>query len=314
MLFLHGSRPSKASEHEISWCGRDTPDEHKLLGYQMERIKMTQSITVVKLGGTEGVDFSAICIDAAALLKEGKQFVFVHGGSAEANALGESAGAPPKMITSPSGYTSRYTDRKTLEIFLMAVNGKVNSLLTEQLQMLGVNAFGLSGLDGKLLQATRKDAIQSIENGKRKMIRDDYTGKIECVNSNILQMLLNSGYLPVIAPVAVSEKGEALNVDADRAAAMVAAALKAETLILLTAVPGLMKNFPDESTLIRQLQQSQLSAASAIAQGRMKKKVLGAEEALKGGVSRVIIADGRIQDPISYALAGNGTVIQCTAL
>jgi acetylglutamate/LysW-gamma-L-alpha-aminoadipate kinase len=271
---------------------------------------MTESIIVVKLGGTEGVDFSAICMDAAELLKQGKQFVFVHGGSAEANSIGEALGMPPKMITSPSGYTSRYTDRKTLEIFLMAVNGKVNSLLTEQLHMLNVNAFGLCGLDGRLIQATRKDAIQSVENGKRKIIRDDYTGRIECVNSNLLQMLLNAGYLPVIAPVAVSEKGEALNVDADRAAAMVASALKAETLILLTAVPGLMKNFPDESTLIRQLSQSQLSAAAEAAQGRMKKKVLGAEEALKGGVSRVIIADGRIQNPISNALTENGTVIQ----
>lgn len=282
----------------------------ELLDHQIIWRMMNETIIVVKLGGTEGVDFSAICTDAAELLKQGKQLVFVHGGSAEANSLGESLGAPPKMITSPSGYTSRYTDRKTLEIFLMAVNGKVNSLLTEQLQMLGVNAFGLCGLDGKLMQATRKGSIQSIENGKRKIIRDDYTGKIVSINSELLCLLLNAGYLPVIAPVAVSEKGEALNVDADRAAAMVASALKAETLILLTAVPGLMKNFPDETTLIRQLPQSQLAAASEAAQGRMKKKVLGAEEALKGGVSRVLISDGRIQNPIINALTGNGTVIE----
>src|SRR5215216_1449319 len=102
---------------------------------------MKDEIIVVKLGGTEGVDLSAICHDAAELLKQGKRLILVHGGSAEANSLGESLGAPPKKITSPSGYTSRYTDRKTLEIFLMAVNGKVNSLLTEQLQMLGVNAL-----------------------------------------------------------------------------------------------------------------------------------------------------------------------------
>jgi len=271
---------------------------------------MAESVIVVKLGGTDGVDFSAICADAAKLLSQGKKLVFVHGGSAEANALGESLGAPPKMITSPSGYTSRYTDRRTLEIFLMAVNGKINSLLTEQMQMLGVNAFGLCGLDGKLIQATRKDAIQSVENGKRKIIRDDYTGKIETINSELLCLLLNAGYLPVIAPVAVSENGAALNVDADRAAAMIASALRAESLILLTAVPGLMKNFPDESTLIRQLPQNQLLAVSEAAQGRMKKKILGATEALKGGVHLVIIADGRIQNPISNALSGNGTVIQ----
>jgi len=271
---------------------------------------MTQSIIVVKLGGTDDVDFSAICKDAAELLEQNIQLVFVHGGSAEANSLGEALGAPPKFITSPSGYTSRYTDRKTLEIFAMAVNGKINTLLVEQLQMLGINSLGLSGLDGKLMQATRKDSIQSVENGKRKIIRDDYTGKIETVNSELLLMLLNAGYLPVIAPVAVSEKGEALNVDGDRAAAMVSSALKADALILLTAVPGLMKNFPDESTLIRNLTQSQLSDALEAAQGRMKKKVLGAEEALKGGVKRVVIADGRIKNPISNALEGKGTVIQ----
>jgi len=271
---------------------------------------MTESIVVVKLGGTEGVDFSAICADAAELLKQGEKLVFVHGGSAEANLLGEAVGTPPKFITSPSGYTSRYTDRKTLEIFLMAVNGKVNTLLVEQLQRLGVNALGLSGLDGKLMQANRKDSIQSIENGKRKIIRDDYTGKIEVVNDSLLHLLINNGYLPVIAPVAASMQGEALNVDADRAAAMVAAALQAETLILLTAVPGLMKNFPDESSLIHQIPQNQLPAALEAAQGRMKKKVLGAEEALKGGVGKVIIADGRIPNAISNALAGNGTVIQ----
>jgi len=270
---------------------------------------MTQPITIIKLGGAEGVDFSAICADAAELLAQGQKLVFVHGGSAEANALGEALGAPPKFITSPSGYTSRYTDRTTMEVFLMAVNGKVNSLLTEQLHGLGINAFGLSGMDGRLMVAARKDSIQSVENGKRKIIRDDYTGKIETVNSALLLALLDMGCLPVIAPVAVSQKGEALNVDADRAAAMVASALKAETLILLTAVPGLMKNFPDESSLIRQLPQSQLSAALETAQGRMKKKVLGAEEALQGGVGQVIIADGRIEKPISKALAGNGTVI-----
>jgi acetylglutamate/LysW-gamma-L-alpha-aminoadipate kinase len=192
----------------------------------------------------------------------------------------------------------------------MAVNGKINSLLTEQLRMLGIDAFGLCGMDGGLLMATRKDAIQSIENGKRKIIRDDYTGKIESVNTTLLTTLLDMGMLPVVAPVAVSAKGEALNVDADRAAAMIAAALQAETLILLTAVPGLLEKFPDEATLIHKLPQAQLPSALEMAQGRMKKKVLGAQEALQGGVGRVIIADGRIENPITAALNGSGTFIQ----
>ena len=199
---------------------------------------MTNSTIVVKLGGTEGVDFSAICQDAAKMLADGQRLVLVHGGSAEANALGEAVEKPPRFVTSPSGYTSRYTNRETLEVFAMAVNGKVNTFLVEQLQMLGVNALGLCGVDGGLLKAKRKAAIRIIENGKKKILRDDYTGKIEGVNISLLQTLLNGGYTPVIAPMALSENGEALNVDADRAAAMVAAALNADSLLLLTAVPG----------------------------------------------------------------------------
>jgi acetylglutamate/LysW-gamma-L-alpha-aminoadipate kinase len=271
---------------------------------------MGNKVIVIKLGGTEGVDFSAICRDTAALLSQGQRLVLVHGGSAEANQLSIDVGYPPRFITSPSGYSSRYTDRRTLEIFIMAVNGKVNTMLVEQLQRLAVNALGLSGLDGRLMVANRKDTIQSIENGKRKIIRDDFTGKIETINTSLLQNLLEAGYLPVIAPLAVSTTGEALNVDADRAAAILAAALQAETLLLLTAVPGLIRSFPDESTLIRTLSAQKLGEALNYAEGRMKKKVLGAQEALQGGVSRVIIADGRVEHPIINAINGNGTVIE----
>ncbi len=270
----------------------------------------TNPTIVVKLGGAEGVDFSAICQDAADLLNQGQRLVLVHGGSAEANALGEAVDYPPRFVTSPSGFTSRYTDRKTLEVFAMAVNGKVNTLLVEHLQTLGVNAFGMSGVDGRLITARRKASIRIIENGKRKILRDDYTGKIEQVDAELLTTLLDMGYTPVIAPMAVSEKGEALNVDADRAAAMIAAALKANTLLLLTAVPGLLRDFPDESSLIREIPVPGLDAALEYAQGRMKKKVLGASEALENGVKQIIIADGRVENPISNALQGNGTIIQ----
>ncbi len=264
---------------------------------------------VVKLGGTEGVDFSAISQDVAKMTAEGQKLVLVHGGSAEANALGEAVGKPPRFVTSPSGYTSRYTNRETLEVFAMAVNGKVNTFLVEQLQMLGVNALGLSGVDGGLLKAKRKAAIRIVENGKKKMLRDDYTGKINAVNADLLKTLLDAGYVPVVAPMAMSEKGEALNVDADRAAAEVAAALDADTLLLLTAVPGLMREFPDEGTLIKEIPEANIENAIDYAEGRMKKKVLGAQEALNGGVGQVIIADGRDENPISNALSGNGTVI-----
>ena len=109
------------------------------------------------------------------LLDDGYKIVLVHGGSSEANALGETVGYPARFVTSPSGFSSRYTDRKTLEIFSMAVNGKVNTLLVEQLQILGVNAIGLSGVDGRLVRAKRKAAIRIIENGKRSLRLDNVT-------------------------------------------------------------------------------------------------------------------------------------------
>jgi len=192
---------------------------------------------VVKIGGSQGVNLEAICQDAAGLVKTGAQVVVVHGGSAETNDLSEKLGLPPRFVTHTSGFTSRYTDRATLEIFAMVTAGKISTLLVEKLQQAGVNALGLSGVDGRLLVARRKDAIRIVENGRVRLLRDDYTGKIVEVNADLFHLLLDSGYTPVVAPLAISLEGEALNVDADRAAAMVAGALKAEQLILLTNVP-----------------------------------------------------------------------------
>jgi acetylglutamate/LysW-gamma-L-alpha-aminoadipate kinase len=265
---------------------------------------------VIKIGGASGVNFDAICQDVAALIKEGQRVILVHGGSAETNEISEKLGRPPRFVTNESGFTSRYTDRETLEIFAMVTSGKINTLLVERLQKAGVNAFGLSGVDGRVMLAKRKDAIRIIENGRKRILRDDYTGKIEQVNAGLLEMLLNAGLMPVIAPLAISPEGDAVNVDADRAAAMVAGAVKAEQLLLLTNVPGLMRKFPDESTLMPHIPKNGLEQALAFAEGRMKKKVLGASEALDLGVKKVVFADGRIDHPVFGALAGKGTVIE----
>lgn len=263
---------------------------------------------VVKMGGAQGVNLAAVCHDVAELIRGGESLVFVHGGSNETNELSEKLGMVPRFITTVTGFTSRYTDRKTLEIFAMAT-AKINLILVEQLQKSGVNAIGVSGVDGKLLCAKRNEAIKIVENGKRLVIRDDYTGKIEHVNAQLLQSLLSAGMTPVVQPLAISENGDALNVDADRAAAMVAGALKASQLILLTNVPGLMRSFPDESTLIPHINRNAVDSALGIAEGRMKKKVLGAIEALDLGVEKIIFADGRIDHPLFEALAGRGTTI-----
>jgi acetylglutamate/LysW-gamma-L-alpha-aminoadipate kinase len=266
---------------------------------------------VVKIGGTSGVNFDAVIEDVAAHVAAGHKLAIVHGGSGETNAISEQLGHPPRFVTSPSGFTSRYTDRATLEIFAMVTTGKINTMIVERLQKLGVNALGLSGVDGRLMLAKRKDAIRIIDpdTGKQRMLRDDYTGKIETVNSGLLILLIENGYTPVVAPLALSHEGEAVNVDADRAAAMVAGALNADQLIILSNVPGLLRQFPDESTLIAHIAKDRVEQSLEFAEGRMKKKVLGASEALTLGVRQVVFADGRIEVPVAGALAGRGTVI-----
>jgi len=263
---------------------------------------------VVKMGGAQGVNLAAICQDAAELIHQGEQVIFVHGGSNETNELSEKLGHVPRFITTASGFTSRYTNRQMLEIFAMAT-AKINLMLVEQLQKAGVNAVGLSGADGRLLSARRNEAIKIVENGRRMVIRDDFTGKIEQVNTGLLQALLAAGLAPVIQPLAISKASDALNIDADRAAAEIAGALGAGQLILLTNVPGLLRCFPDESTLIPFVPRTELDTAINAAEGRMKKKVLGAIEALNLGVQKVIFADGRVEHPLIDALQGRGTTI-----
>ncbi|GMV71179.1 MAG: [LysW]-aminoadipate kinase [Leptolyngbya sp. PLA2] len=265
---------------------------------------------VVKIGGSPGVDLDAVCDDAARLVHESRRLVIVHGGSDATNTLAERLGCPPRFITSPSGHTSRRTDRETLGIFQMACRGVMNQRIVQRLQARAVNAVGLSGMDGRLWEGARKAAVRSVENGRVVIVRDDYTGTVERINVGLLRTLMDAGCTPVISPPAISVEHEPINVDADRAAAQTAAALGAEELLLLSNVPGLLRRFPDESSLVPRVSRAALDDAVEWAQGRMKKKVLGAGEALCAGVGRVVIGDARARDPISRALSGAGTVFQ----
>jgi acetylglutamate/LysW-gamma-L-alpha-aminoadipate kinase len=265
---------------------------------------------IVKAGGGEGLDMQAVIADVAEIVKQGNQVVLVHGGSHEASVISEKLGHPPRFVTSESGHSSRYTDRETLEILLMTAAGKINKLIVEQLQQSGINAVGLSGLDGRLLEGQRKDSLRIVENGKRKILRGEYSGVIEKVNADLLRTLLDAGYTPVVAPLAISYESEGLNVDGDRVAAAIGAALKADRVIILTNVPGLLRDVEDESSLIKQIPPAQAEQfLEKYAKGRMKRKILGAVEALQEGVGQVIIADGRAEQPVQRALAGEGTVI-----
>ncbi|HEU5230466.1 MAG TPA: [LysW]-aminoadipate kinase [Ktedonobacteraceae bacterium] len=260
---------------------------------------------VIKIGGGAGIATVKIVQELARCIAEGQRVVVLHGGSDLTNTLSEQLGYPVRMITSPGGMTSRYTDSETLRIFAMAV-GQINTELVALLQQQGVNALGLAGVDGRLLVARRKAVVRSVTpEGRTQILRDDYTGQVEQVNGELLSQLLAAGYTPVIAPLALSYEGERLNVDGDRAAAAVATALQADALVIMTNVPGLLSDPHNPATLIRTIPVHQLSEYMDYAQGRMRKKLLGAQEALRGGVPRVYIGN----DSLAAVLNGAGTTI-----
>ena len=176
----------------------------------------------------------------------------------------------------------------------------------------GANAIGLSGLDGRLFVGRRKTAVKYVENGKVKVHRGDYTGTVEEVNKALLDLLLQAGYLPVLTPPALSYENEAINTDGDQIAALLATLYGAEALVYLSNVPGLLARYPDEASLVREIPVERIEDPEylALAQGRMKRKVMGAVEAVKGGVKRVVFADGRVENPIRRALSGEGTVVR----
>jgi acetylglutamate/LysW-gamma-L-alpha-aminoadipate kinase len=261
---------------------------------------------VVKIGGGAGVVTATLVKEIAQCVAGGQQIVVVHGASDLTNELSERLGYPARMITSPSGMVSRYTNGETLRIYAMAAAGEINTELVASLQQQGVNALGLTGVDGKLLQARRKSVVRSVApDGRVQILRDDYTGQVELVNDALLILLLNTGYTPVIAPLALSHEGERLNVDGDRAAAAIAAALHADALIIMTNVPGLLSNVEDTTTLIRTIPAEHLADYMEYARGRMRKKLLGAQEALQGGVPRVCIGSASLFE----VLRGSGTTI-----
>jgi acetylglutamate/LysW-gamma-L-alpha-aminoadipate kinase len=264
---------------------------------------------VVKVGGGTSLNIDAVVSDIVALRAKGTDLLLVHGGAQTTNAVAEALGHPPEFVTSETGHTSRRTDRRTLEIFEMVYCGQLNKMWVEKLQTKGINAVGLSGLDGRVFEGTRKDTLRIRVDGRRMVLRDDWTGTVERVNLELLKLLIGAGYFPVLTPPGSSTAGEAINVDGDRAAAMVAGAFNAAALVILTDQVGLLKKFPDESTLISQIPKARADQFMEFAEGRMKKKVMGAVEAIEEGVGKVIFADGRVEEPITRALAGAGTHI-----
>lgn len=261
---------------------------------------------VIKLGGSAGIDVDGFL---AGLAELEQPYVLVHGANVELDALMHSLGVEPRIVTSSTGQVSRYTDAPAMDLFLMTYCGKVNKRIVEGLQRHGVNAVGLSAMDGRIATGRRKARIRVVEDGKSKMLDGDYAGSIEEIDTRLLDLLLAEGYVPVLTPPAVSRDGEAINVDGDKLSMELAVALGAPMLMVFSNTAGLLRDVDDPQSTVPEVQLDRLDDFLALAQGRMKKKVLAAADAVRRGVGTVILGDANRPDAVRAALDGAGTRI-----
>jgi len=266
-------------------------------------------VTVVKCGGSDAIGIAEIGADVAKLRSVGERLLLVHGGAGDIDRLAAQLGVVPETTVSPDGLESRYTSPAMLDAVVLAMTGRVKPRLLAALAAADVPAVGLTGLDAGLVTAVRKKARRAVRDGRPVIVRGDHSGRITAVDPMVLHVLLDAGLTPVVSPPAADSGGRPLNVDADRLAAAVAATLGARRLVLLTAAPGVLRDVRDERSVMPRCALPDQALLARAATGGMHRKLIAAGEALRGGVSEVHIADGRLPEPVSAAIAGAGTVL-----
>ena len=263
---------------------------------------------LIKIGGGKTINWDYVVQDLISLVKK-EEVILVHGASNKRDEIAQELGSPTKYLTAPSGNQGVYTDQQALDILCMAYAGLVNKQLVAKLQAAGIKAIGLSGADGRIWEGKRKKYLLTKENDKEKLVTDTFTGKVTKVNHRLLKLLTKEGYVPVLTQPAISNQGGLINTDNDRNIAVMAKALKVEKLVVLFEASGLLRDPEDETSLINQINKNELGQCFKYAQGRMRKKLLGAQEAISLGVNKIFWGDGRVKQPVISALAGKGTTI-----
>ncbi len=261
--------------------------------------KYTGKIVVIKYGGNAMINDNLklqVMEDIVLLRLVGVNVVLVHGGGPEINALMDRLGKKPEFVDG-----LRVTDQETIDIVQMVLAGKINKSLVSLLETKGGRAVGLSGIDDKLIEAKCKDE------------RLGLVGEITKINPECVYGLLTKNYIPVISTIACGENGEIFNINGDTAAAYIAGALKAERLIMMTDIAGILRDPKDPSTLIPEITVSEAKRLreSGVISGGMIPKSECCIKAITEGVNKVIIMDGRVPHSILIELLtdeGAGTM------
>lgn len=261
--------------------------------------KYQDKVLVIKYGGNAMINEelkTSVMRDIVLLRQVGVNVVLVHGGGPEINQALKAMGIESKFING-----LRYTDKETVEVVRMVLAGKVNKALVNEIERCGGKAIGLCGIDGHMLKCTAADPALG------------YVGKITDVNISVVTDCMNAGYIPVISTVGYDDEGNIYNINADTVASVISGALGAESLILMTDIKGLLENKDDENTLIKKVFVSDIPAyvKQGIISGGMIPKIECCKEAIRRGVKRVFMTDGRVDHSILLELLsdeGMGTM------
>mgnify|MGYP003586892603 CR=1 FL=1 len=234
--------------------------------------------------------------------------VIVHGGGPEITSMLKQVGKQSEFVNG-----LRITDVDTMEIAEMVLVGKINGELVSMLNRLGTKAVGLSGKDGNLMSA-KKMLVDIYSDGEVQSVDIGYVGEIEEINIGLLNILMDNGYVPIIAPIGAGVSGESYNMNADSVAGEIASALKAEKLLLLTDTKGIYRDFGDENSFISTLtfEEAQELMNNGKIDGGMIPKVKACVSALDGGAKKTHIIDGRQHHAILLEVftdAGIGTEV-----
>jgi len=261
---------------------------------------------IIKVGGGGAINLEGIVKDMTGL--NGPALV-VLGANAVRDDIAERLGTPKKTLTSVSGYASVYSDEQAIDAIMMGYPGLRCSRFVELCQQNGVNAVGLSGIDGRAVQGQRNRGIR-VREGSKTLLKRDFSGKPKTVNGPLFRLLLDNGYVPVLTIPIADENCFAINSENDDIVNVLQQELGADHILQLIEAPGFLDDKDDPESLVPDLSRSELEHREQQVEGRMKRKMLALRRLFESGASRVIIADGRVETPISDALKGKGTIIQ----
>jgi acetylglutamate/LysW-gamma-L-alpha-aminoadipate kinase len=261
---------------------------------------------ILKIGGGADINLNGIIKDLTTI---DEPFIIIHGANALRDALAKKLNYDKKILTSVSGYTSVFSDEEALDVMMMAYSGLRNKRLVELCQQNGINAVGLSGLDGKMIQGKRNTGIRIRENSRLRIVRD-FSGKPKEINNHLLSLLLDNGYIPVLCVPIIDEKNYAINSENDDIVTILQRHIHADKIIQLIEAPGFLEDPDDPGSIVLQLSPNEIEKRENQVEGRMKRKLLALRKLFEDGANKVIISDGRSENPVKDALAGKGTIIQ----